>query len=386
MSLNLETPQAALSRCWDSEELFTDGDVFFAAVIERIRTAQRSVKLESYIFNDDELGRLVINELCDAAGRGVSVRVIVDGIGSPLWERRFGPELRRAGVDYRIFHRIPFLQDRTRPRGRSEPSLLVRLRRLNRRNHRKLIIVDDAIAWAGSMNISAVHSRKLSGDSVWRDTGIMVSGSDVSVLSAGFDHAFAPIGRRLKRKRALLRYSSELARLNSTRTLRRRNYRDLLLRLSRARERIWITTPYFVPTGEVLDVLEEAASRGVDVRLLVPSKSDVFFMPWVAAAFVYGLLRGGAQVFEYLPSVLHSKTILIDDWGTVGSSNLNHRSIFHDLEVDIVISRAESIAKLSELYLEDLQQSRQVTLSVWSARSWITRIMGRLLLLFRDWL
>ena len=118
MPLNLETLQVALSRCWDSEVLFTDGDEFFAAVIERIRTAQRSVELESYIFNDDELGRLVIDELCDAAGRGVSVRVVVDGIGSPMWERRFGLKLQRAGVNYRIFHRIPFLQEGTRPRQR----------------------------------------------------------------------------------------------------------------------------------------------------------------------------------------------------------------------------------------------------------------------------
>ena len=157
-------------------------------------------------------------------------------------------------------------------------------------------------------------------------------------------------------------------------------------RLSNATRRIWITTPYFVPTGDVLEALGQAAKRGVDVKILVPSMSDVFFMPWVAAAFMWGLQRGGAKIFRYRPRILHAKTLLIDNWATVGSSNFNHRSIFHDLEVDVVLSKKESVDELASAFEKDLTESDEFTAKNWSIFSSLTSRMGRCLLLFRSWL
>lgn len=375
------------SRRWAEEELFFDGDEFFQCVCTELEKAKQTIELESYIFVNDELGRRVVETLCAAAGRGVAVRVLVDGIGSPAWEGQFATRLESAGVQYRVFHRLPFQWLRTKLSGRiARGSVSYRLHELNRRNHRKLIIIDRATAFVGSMNVSAVHLRSLNGDRAWRDTGLRVSGEDVAVLSEGFERAWKPFPKRFPPKKALWRFPSELVRLNSTRKLRRRNYRDLVRRLSEAKVRIWITTPYFVPSGPVLKTLAMAACRGVDVRLLVPEKSDVFFMPWVAAALLREICAEGAKVFEFRPSVLHAKTLLVDDWATVGSSNFNHRSLFHDLEVDVVLSESRNVELLAEQFLRDCEQSRPIPEVSSSLSAKLFHLLGRAILLFRYWL
>ena len=155
------------------------------------------------------------------------------------------------------------------------------------------------------------------------------------------------------------------------------------MRLVGAERRIWITNAYFVPDGSVLRVLTVAAGAGVDVRVLVPSFSDVIFIPWVTSAFHLGLLRAGVKIFEYRGSVLHAKTMVIDDWGIIGSSNLNHRSLLHDLEADIVVIDPTSIASLEEGFLLDLERASQLTLDNWRHRPLIERLLGRILLWFR---
>jgi cardiolipin synthase A/B len=179
---------------------------------------------------------------------------------------------------------------------------------------------------------------------------------------------------------------SGLVRLNNKLALRRKNYRDLLARIAAARERIWITNAYFVPRGGLLRALGAAAKAGVDVRILVPAKSDIIFMPWVAAAFYYGLLKSGVRVFEYQPAVLHAKTMLIDDWMTVGSSNLNSRSMFHDLEADVVLSTCESLRALEAAFERDLGQSKEVILADWLKRPILQRWLGRIALRAKRWL
>jgi cardiolipin synthase len=161
-----------------------------------------------------------------------------------------------------------------------------------------------------------------------------------------------------------------LVRLNTRRALRRENYLDLLVRILGAKRRIWIENAYFVPDGALIRALKVAAESGVDVKIVVPAISDVFFIPWVTAAFNLGLLRAGVKVFEYNKGMMHAKTVLIDDWGLVGSSNLNHRSLFHDLEADLVL--ADESACLS-----------QVTLDNWRSRPTLERLIGKVLLLFK---
>jgi cardiolipin synthase len=222
------------------------------------------------------------------------------------------------------------------------------------------------------------------GAAAWRDTGVIVEGDEVVALTDTFEDVWVRRLQRLKRKFRRKRVQrSPLVRLNVTGKQRRENYLDLLVRLLRARRRIWITNAYFVPDGSLLRVLSVVAREGVDVRILVPGFSDVVFIPWVTAAFHFGLLSAGVKIFEYRGSVLHAKTMVIDEWGLIGSSNLNHRSLLHDLEADIVVTNDEALEEMSTQFAQDLNRSVEVTLENWHQRPRLERFLGRVLLWFR---
>jgi cardiolipin synthase len=152
------------------------------------------------------------------------------------------------------------------------------------------------------------------------------------------------------------------------------------VRILSAREKIWIESAYFVPDGSLVRALGAAAQGGVDVRIVVPATSDVFFLPWVTSAFHVGLLMVGIKIFEYGKGMLHAKTVVIDEWGLVGSSNLNHRSLFHDLEADVAFTDSKALEKLKHQIHRDIDLSREITLNNWFERPWIQRVLGRLLL------
>ncbi len=370
---------------WQRVEVYHDGDRFFEALESAMQEAKHSIDMESYIFMLDQAGERVLHALQAATARGVRVRLAVDGIGSSTWTRALRQRATDARILFKVYHELPW--ERWWRGGRAGPGrrrLSAVLRRLNARNHRKVCIIDGVRAFVGSMNVAAYHLPSLVGGEAWRDTGVSVEGSDVAVLSDSFEEiwigSWRRLRRRLKKKRA---QSSELVRLNLRHKQRQANYIDLLIRTVRARQRVWITNAYFVPDGSILRALAIAARAGVDVRILVPRFSDIVFMPWIASAFHLGLLRAGVKVFEYQRSILHAKTMLIDDWGLVGSSNLNHRSLLHDLEADVVLADEKACQALESQFLQDCVESRQITLQNWRARPFLERTLGRILLAFR---
>lgn len=369
---------------WESCEVFGEGDLFFAAMEGAISHAKRSIDMEMYIFAVDRTGERVFALLAAAVGRGVRVRLLVDGVGSTHFARTFRRKARDAGIEMRVFNELPWerwLRGRGRPRRFSFSRMT---QRLNNRTHRKLCIVDQENAFVGSFNVTDYHLRSLMGKGAWRDTGVMIRGADIAELSASFEEIWVGRLRRLGRRlRGQQRSYSSLVRLNVTRRQRRESYLDLLVRIVGAQRRVWITNAYFVPDGSLLRVLAVVAREGVDVRILVPSFSDVVFMPWITSAFHLGLLKAGVRVFEYQGTVLHAKTMVIDDWGLIGSSNLNHRSLLHDLEADVVVSGEEALRAMEGQFQADLQSAREVTIENWSHRSLIERVIGRILLWFR---
>ncbi|GAH09354.1 unnamed protein product, partial [marine sediment metagenome] len=156
---------------------------------------------------------------------------------------------------------------------------------------------------------------------------------------------------------------------------------------TRCKQRIWITNAYFVPDNVLLKRLRDAANNGIDVRILLPKKSDVMVMPWASSTFYYRLLKSGVKIFEYLPSMLHAKSLIIDNWALIGSSNLNHRSLLHDLEADIMLKSTESIKQLESDFLNDLTQSREVELDSWHIiRPLRQRLVGRMVLYMKYWI
>jgi cardiolipin synthase len=367
--------------------VFHSGETFFNALEESIRSARASIDIESYIFAWDELGKRIVQLLGEARARGVQVRIIIDGIGSSSWAHTLRSEAQTRGLQVKIFHELPW--DRWL-RGKallSERMTLGRaVQRINNRNHRKVCIIDRQRAFVGSMNIIEYHVERYVGARAWRDTGVLVEGGEVFILAESFEELWS---QRPKSLRAALKShkaasSGQLVKLNLRRKQRKENYLDLLLRIVGAKERIWIESAYFVPDGSLVRALSVAAESGVDVKILVPAVSDVFFIPWVTSAFHDGLLRAGVRIFEYTKSMLHAKTILVDDWGLVGSSNLNHRSLFHDLEADVVLADEAACRSLFDQFVIDCDHAREVTLESWRERPWFERILGRALLRMRQ--
>jgi len=376
---------------WIDEEVFVFSDTYIDRLMGAIDGARHSVDLETYIFELDALGERFVERLRVAAARGVVVRVIVDGIGSYGAATRLKERFREARVGFKIYHPVrftPLVQWLIGVAGREHSRRW--MRSLNRRDHRKMCIIDMREAWVGSINVSAVHSSVSAGAGVWRDTGVRVSGEGVRILRRSFERVWRrrPRWRGARSQQGALASPAALGlvRLNLKRRHRRRNARDLRRRVVGAKQRVWITNAYFVPHGALLRALTAAARRGVDVRVLVPERADVFFMPWVAAYFYEPLLRGGVRVFEYTRAMLHAKAIVIDEWALVGSSNLNQRSLRHDLEVDIVVQQPRSLALLVGSFEDDLGQAVELRSVEWGRFSLVRRVVGAIAFALRRWL
>lgn len=373
-----------------NEKIFLSGENFFYALLQELALAQETIDLETYIFQNDKLGQQIAYTLIAAAKRGVKVRVMVDGAGTPWWGNTLTKEMVNAGIQARVFHAFPWRLWQWHHNSIKRSWIyqgFYLLSRINKRNHRKVCIIDNRIVFISSANISLCHLSTQQGGKNWRDTGVRLENADIKDLREAFDIAWnhQPLQEKIQtifekiNKKALIR-------LNHTRHLRRSLYKSLLLRISKCRNRVWITNAYFVPDNRLLHRLTELAEEGVDVRIMLPHKSDIIFMPWATAAFYDKLLKAGVRIFEYNPSMLHAKSLILDDWFLIGSSNLNHRSLFHDLEVDVVIQTPEAKQSLEQQFLLDLEQSTEIKWVNWLKGGFFKKIIGRLLLYLKYWI
>jgi len=382
----------SLSTQWPLEEhVFPNGSEHFHSLIRDIEQAIHSIDLETYIFSRDRLGNRVVKALCDAALRGVVVRILVDGAGSPYWSTTFARQLEKAGVETKVFHPFPWQLWNFSRSVVKLPALLkgiYLLLKANSRNHRKVCLIDQKIAYIGSVNITECHLNTAEGGNNWRDTSVRLSGTHLEELQKAFEIAWThrSIKERLRDAFAHVRKEPRI-RLNYTRHRRRILYKNLLRRIRLCQKRIWITNAYFVPDNFLLKRLKEAANSGIDVRILLPKNSDVIIMPWASSAFYDRLLASGVKIYEYLPSMLHAKSLILDDWLLIGSSNLNHRSLLHDLEVDVTLFTEKAKKTLEQAFLRDLTQSREITLNNWKvSRPIHQRFLGRLVLYLKYWI
>lgn len=371
-----------------SEKIFFSGDEYFRSLIKDIDEAKISIDLEVYIFELDHLGKKIITHLANAAKRGVAVRVLVDGAGSPQWSGSEINALEKTGTETRIFHPLPWSLLQWSRSHVKVPSLLKAIYliiKINSRNHRKTCLIDKKIVYISSCNIAQSHLEiECQGDG-WRDAGVRLENIKLNELQEAFDAAWhhLPIQERV---RQIFRQiaTNPIIRLNYTRHRRRILYKNLLQRIANCKKRIWITNAYFLPENRLLKKLNDAAISGIDVRILLPRKSDVAFMPIAARAFYEKLLKSGVRVFEYLPSMLHAKALILDDWMSIGSSNLNYRSLLHDLEVDVNINYPHSKKALEEQFLLDIQNSKEIQLNEWwKTRKFYHNLIARFVLYFK---
>lgn len=355
---------------WEEEVFFSTGDGFFDDLLRGIDTARESILSEWYIFEKGNLADRMIDALLEACARGCRVTLMVDGIGSPNFVEDFAPRLNDTPLLYRVYHPTPWMGFV------SLTKRLARWKRLNRRNHRKVVLIDGKVAWIGGMNVTDEHLESVFGDKAWRDNGVRVRGAQLKELKDVLESAFF---RGRKRNHLI-----PGLRLNSTLAARRAFVKDLNDRIRGSHGRVWLITPYFIPKGTLLRAIRRTAATGSDVLLVIPKLTDVPITRWVSMLFFESLLKWKVRVFEYLPSILHAKTFLFDRDAIVGSTNLNHRSFLHDLELDVVVDHSETLRAIEEQFGKDLSRSRELTLESVRNRPWWKRFLGWIFIWFRS--
>ena len=347
-------------------EPLCDGDQAYPAMLQAIEQATASITLMTYIFGHDVVGLAFARTLQRACSRGVAVRVLIDGVGERYSWPSMVSTLQHLGITAR---RYPGL----RP---------VLLSGFNRRNHRKLLIIDGQTAFSGGLNIRAHHVRALAGDAVHHDIHFRITGPVVTHLQAIFaeDWLFAT-GERLQGPQwyahAPQQVGTSCCRTLATGPQVQEKLKMLLLAaVTQAQKRLWIQTPYFLPDQSLLDQLALAICRGVDVRILIPAKNNLPFVHWASLAQARHVLDVGCQLLLGAGSFNHGKLFLVDDhYAIIGSMNWDARSLRLNGELIIECLDANLNAALSHLWLRNAQHA--LPLSEEAIRGWPMAVQVR---------
>lgn len=351
-------------------DVFEDGAETFDAIIAAIDASVSDVLLETYILRDDRIGERMRRAMTHAVERGVQVRVLADALGSHGTSRAYWRALEAAGISVRLFH----------PWWHSPLHAW-------RRDHRKIIVVDRAIAFAGGMNIGEEYGstgRPL--HTAFRDSFARVTGAVVpelaSVFAEGWQRAggepipgVLPVTRTISRDTLPEEQPGVLILDGRPGRGQPESISVLASLVGAARERLWITTPYFAPPDGGLYILIDAAQRGVDVRLLLPGRTDVPLLRHAAHGAYARLLRGGVRIFEYAPCILHAKTMVCDGHlAVIGSANLDFRSLWFNAECNLLLSDDATARAMEQHFEADLAESTEIVLATWQARGMWHRV------------
>ena len=365
---------------WESENIYSSAEEYFEGLLIDIDNAVSRIELAVYIFSLDELGRRIAAALERAAERKVRVRLMVDGFGSAADAETIAARLAAGGAEVRIYHPLPWYWGNYRwslRLGDGLQKFVYFIASMNRRDHRKFCVIDQQTVWCGSFNISQDHLKQ---DSPWRDYGVRLTGE----VSTALVESFNGIWFHHKNRKTAYRVSN-LFRSNASRQLRRLSNRLLVARIRNARHRVWVCSAYFAPSGAVIRAIKVARARNLDVRIIVAGRSDVSLFPFLSATYFTDLLKIGVAIYSYQSGVLHAKAMLVDEQCLIGSTNLNHRSFLHDLELDVVLSSPDSVERLKLLLEQDMANS--LTLSLDNVSKWGRFILfGWLLRIVRYWM
>jgi cardiolipin synthase len=344
--------------------VYTDGGDAFAAMCTEMLGAKTEVLVESYIFKDDSVGLGFRDTLVALARRGVAVRVLADAFGSGRTSAAFWQPLESAGAEFRLFH--PWYKG---------------LLNAAVRDHRKIVVVDRAVAFTGGMNIGEEYGSSLrqSGGKAWRDTHSRVEGPSAWEMAVVFSEGWARAGGTPFTIDPIERPGSAPDHVLLLDSRPGRGHEEtaavIAAVVAASRRRVWITNAYFAPGRRAVESLCRAAQRGVDVRLLLPGKSDVPLVRHAAHGHYDDLLQGGVRVFEYEAAILHAKTMVADGLvGIVGSSNLDFRSFRFNAECNLCVISPQTGAALEAAFEEDLKRSVEIHATLWRGRAWRHRI------------
>lgn len=359
----------------NTAQLLIDGPATHGAMFAAIAAARDHVNLQSYILADDEAGAKLMDVLSKKVAQGVKVNVLYDSVGSIDTKKEYFQSLRDLGIATCEFNPVNPLKAKGDWR-------------INNRNHRKILVVDGRVGFTGGINISGVYSagsagsRRKSPDEGWRDTHIRIAGPIVADAQKLFladweRYCGAPI--KANYYPAVGRAGNLTMRLTAGEPGKGNEiYATLLSAIDHAEKSVHLTYGYFVPDPRTIEGLKAAAARGVDVTLMLPGFSD-FWAPLYAGRSNYDeLLEAGVKIYERPDALLHAKTAVIDGaWSSVGSTNLDWRSLVHNYEADVVVFSDEFGAQMEKLFDDDVRVSRNITLEAWRDRGPVDR--------FKEW-
>lgn len=356
-------------------KLLYKGRDSFETIFSNIETAREIICLQFYIFRNDETGTELTEILRKKAKEGVKVYILYDHFGSFGTPSKFWEGLRREGINVRA----------------SRPFKWNRLLDYPHRDHRKLIIIDRKKAFTGGLNIAneyrGFHIRL--NKEGWRDTGIMIEGPAASELFRVFERTwYLWGGDKINSEAGSLKAFEDglpVMPIFASSARGRRKMRKLLYySIHNSRKTIYLTTAYFTPSRRMLDSLEDAVRRGVEVRLLLPGKSDVPAAHYAGRAFFTRLLKRGVRIYNYQGDVLHAKSYVFDEcWSIVGSANLDFQSLRWNDEGNVGILDQGFGGKMVEVFEEDLKRSKEIRLEDWQLRPWSEKLKESFFSLFR---
>ncbi|MDO8303219.1 MAG: phosphatidylserine/phosphatidylglycerophosphate/cardiolipin synthase family protein [Sedimentisphaerales bacterium] len=389
--------------CADSITLLVDGGQTLRQMLEAIDQAAATVDLETYILAADHTGQEFLEAMCRAIGRGVSVRLLYDYAGSMWLPNSFVNKLADVGVDVRVFH----------PLAIARPTWA-----FNRRDHRKLLVVDEKTTFTGGLNISDDYAALTGGGRGWRDTHVRIEGQDAARAAMGsFEYAWQKAipwrqtrnkGTMLKAGIQRLRHPVSMRKLFSRQTmhpvcppdsiavqllgnrefkLRKRIQNAYLHAINHANHYIFIENAYFIPAFEIRLALSKAVRRGVQVAVVLARDSDAPLAAYASRHLYMGLLKAGIRIFEWPTTMMHAKTAVIDDaWAIVGSYNFDHRSLFHNLESAVLVADPAFAKKLCERMAADIAQCTEITFDRHQQRKPHHKLLETMAYFFRTWL
>ena len=333
-------------------EFYTDGYQFFPALLQAISRARHQIHLETYIFDDDPLGRLIADALIQKAKEGVEIRVIYDDVGCWRVPSAFFERMKKAGIDVCAFMPVKF------------PAFTSKV---NYRNHRKVCVIDGIEGFTGGMNIALRYVKGMrNGTLPWRDTHMRLRGSIVYALQRAFLVDWYFVDRTLVTNRKYYppmpwKISNDcLAQMVTSSPIApwpdiMQGYVRILLE---AKSYVYMESPYFLPTEPVLFAMRTAALAGVDVRLMVPRHSDSHLLEWASLSYVVETLASGVKIKLYEGGFNHSKLLVADDEvSTCGSTNIDFRSFENNFESNVFFYDRQMALRIKELYMADEAQS-----------------------------
>lgn len=347
-------------------QVFTDGYSMYQELFRRIAKAKHHIHLEFYIFENDAVGRLLRDLLIDKAREGVSVRLLYDDVGCWDVNPMFYDEMLCEGIEVRSFLKVRFPQFTSK---------------VNYRNHRKLAIIDGKVGFIGGMNIALRYLKGVPWG-VWRDTHICLKGKAVYGIQTAFLTDWFAVDRTLLTSAQYFpkmdTVGTSVAQIVTSDPVG--EWHDIMLGLvkaiSCAQRYIYVETPYFLPTEQVMAAFQTAALSGVDVRLMIPKKADAFITHKGTMSYLDELMKSGVKVYFYRAGFLHSKLWVADDeWASVGSTNLDFRSFEHNFEANAFFYDEKTVCAMKEIFLEDMKKCMTLSQKIWDKRSFKNKIV-----------